>query len=181
MSETGLYLRAFFLGAGFMLIETKAVVQMALLFGSTWNVNTYVFAAVLLMAVMGNAFTGVVKPKRLEPYYIGLFLAIGLGLLVPLDTFLGLSPVLQIVCACSLVFAPIIFAGVIFPTTFSRVTRPDRFFAANVAGALIGGLVENASMLLGFQHLLLVAAGFYLLSAFFGNKGNNTGQAHLAS
>lgn len=181
VSETGLYLRALFLGAGFMLIETKAVVQMALLFGSTWNVNTYVFAAVLLMAVMGNAFTGVVKPKRLEPYYIGLFLAIGVGLLVPLDTFLGLSPVPQIVCACSLVFAPIIFAGVIFPTTFSRVTRPDRFFAANVAGALIGGLVENASMLLGFQHLLLVAAGFYLLSAFFGNKGNNTGQAHLAS
>jgi Spermine/spermidine synthase domain len=168
--ETGLYLRAFFLGAGFMLIETKAVVQMALLFGSTWNVNTYVFAAVLLMAVMGNAFTGVVKPKRLEPYYIGLFLAIGVGLLVPLETFLGMNEVLKIVCACALVFAPIIFAGVVFPTTFSRVQQPDRFFAANVAGALVGGLVENASMLLGFQHLLLVAAGFYLLSACFGNR-----------
>src|SRR5262249_14226335 len=31
--------RMFFLGAGFMLIETKAVVHMALLFGSTWMVN----------------------------------------------------------------------------------------------------------------------------------------------
>jgi hypothetical protein len=30
---------------------------------------------------------------------------------------------------------------------------------------MVGGFVENASMLLGFQHLLLVAAGFYLLSA----------------
>ena len=39
----------FFLGAGFMLVETKAVVTMALLFGSTWVVNSVVFFAVLLM------------------------------------------------------------------------------------------------------------------------------------
>ena len=31
--------RMFFLGAAFMLLETKAVVQLALLFGSTWLVN----------------------------------------------------------------------------------------------------------------------------------------------
>ncbi|HEY8504574.1 MAG TPA: hypothetical protein VIL46_08320, partial [Gemmataceae bacterium] len=37
-----LELRMFCLGAGFMLIETKAVVQTALLFGSTWMVNTFV-------------------------------------------------------------------------------------------------------------------------------------------
>ena len=35
--------RMFFLGAAFMLLETKAVVQMALLFGSTWLVNSAVF------------------------------------------------------------------------------------------------------------------------------------------
>src|SRR5262249_12825726 len=34
--------RMFFLGAGFMLLETKAVVQLALLFGSTWLVNALV-------------------------------------------------------------------------------------------------------------------------------------------
>ena len=37
----------FFLGAGFMLLETKSVVHMALLFGSTWLVNSIVFGAVL--------------------------------------------------------------------------------------------------------------------------------------
>src|SRR5262249_44839506 len=31
-------LHFFFLGAGFMLLETRSVTQMALLFGSTWNV-----------------------------------------------------------------------------------------------------------------------------------------------
>lgn len=167
-SEVGLFARAFLLGAGFMLIETKAVVQMALLFGSTWTVNTVVFAAILLMAVVGNLYAGAVKPRRLEPYYAGLFAAIGIGLTVPLDVFLGLNPVVQVVAACALVFSPVLFAGVIFPTTFARTTRPDLFFAANVAGAMIGGLAENASMLLGFRYLLLVAFGFYALSAVFG-------------
>lgn len=169
-AEWGLLLRAFFMGGGFMLIETKAVVQMALLFGSTWVVNTVVFAAILVMAVVGNLFAGRVKPTRLEPYYVGLFVAIGVGLLVPLGWLLGLPPVVQVVAACLLAFTPVAFAGVIFPTTFARTKRPDWFFAANVAGALVGGLVENASMLLGFQYLLLVAAGFYALSAAFGNK-----------
>jgi SAM-dependent methyltransferase len=35
--------RMFFLGAAFMLLETRAVTQMALLFGSTWLVNSSVF------------------------------------------------------------------------------------------------------------------------------------------
>ncbi len=168
--ETGLALRAFLLGAGFMLIETKAVVQMALLFGSTWVVNTFVFAAILVMAMLGNLYAGKVQPKRLEHYYIGLLSAIALGLAIPLQWFLGMNPILQTLAACGLVFAPILFAGVIFPTSFARTSRPDRFFGANVAGALVGGLAENASMLLGFQYLLIVALGFYLLSACFGNR-----------
>ncbi len=172
-AEWGLMLRAFLLGGGFMLIETKAVVQMALLFGSTWIVNTVVFAAILIMAVVGNLFAGRVRPTRLEPYYAGLFAALAVGVVVPLGWLLGLPPAVQLLLACLLAFAPVLFAGVIFPTTFARTKRPDLFFAANVAGSLVGGLAENASMLLGFQHLLLVATGFYALSAAFGGKRVN--------
>ena len=42
----------FFLGAGFMLLETKGVVHMALLFGSTWYVNSIVFFAILVMILL---------------------------------------------------------------------------------------------------------------------------------
>src|SRR5262249_19427627 len=42
-SNLGRLGQMFFLGAGFMLIETKAVVHMALLFGGTWIVNSVVF------------------------------------------------------------------------------------------------------------------------------------------
>lgn len=175
--DSGLLLRSFLLGAGFMLVETKAVVQMALLFGSTWTVNTVVFAAILVMALLGNLYAGRVKPKRLEPYYVGLFVAMGAGLLVPMKAFLGLEPMVQVSLACVLVFAPILFAGVIFPTTFARTPYPDRFFGANVAGALVGGLAENASILLGFQYLLCVACGFYALSALFGGRTLQTPEA----
>ena len=168
--DRGLLLRAFLLGAGFMLIETKAVVQMALLFGSTWTVNTVVFAAILMMALLGNLFAGWVQPQRLQGYYLGLFVALIVGLLVPMDAFLGLEPVLQIVASCALVFTPVLFAGVIFPVSFARTPYPDKFFGANVAGALVGGLAENASMLLGFQYLLCVAIGFYGLSSLFGSR-----------
>ena len=163
-------LRAFLLGAGFMLVETKAVVHMALLFGGTWMVNTVVFAAILVMALVGNFYAGWLRPKRLEPYYLGLFLTLGLGLAIPLDAFLGLDRSMQILGACALVFAPIAFAGVIFATSFRRSSQPDRVIGANVAGALIGGLAENTSVILGFQYLLCVAIGFYVLSAVAGNR-----------
>ena len=46
----------FFLGAGFMLLETKGIVHLALLFGSTWMVNSIVFAAILVMALLSNLY-----------------------------------------------------------------------------------------------------------------------------
>ena len=48
--------RMFFLGAGFMLLETKAVVQLALLFGSTWFVNSMVFFIALVLILLANLF-----------------------------------------------------------------------------------------------------------------------------
>jgi SAM-dependent methyltransferase len=168
--DYGMMLRAFFLGAGFMLVETKAVVQMALLFGGTWMVNTAVFAAILVMSLAGNLYAGSARPRRLEPYYAGLFAALAVGLVVSPSAFLGYNPAAQVVGACLLVFAPIAFAGVVFATSFRRTAQPDRVFGANVAGALVGGLAENSSVILGFQLLLCVAIGFYVLSAVFANR-----------
>jgi SAM-dependent methyltransferase len=157
--------RMFCLGAGFMLVETKAVVHMALLFGSTWMVNSVVFFAVLVMILAANLFVMAFRPQRLWPFYAGLFVALVLNATVPLDVFLGLGRTLQVAGSCLLVFAPILFAGVIFAASFARSGQPDRSFGANIAGAMLGGLAEYTSMLLGFQHLVLVALGLYALSA----------------
>jgi SAM-dependent methyltransferase len=156
--------RMFFLGAGFMLIETKAVVHMALLFGGTWSVNSVVFFAVLVMILLANLYVLKWRPQQLWPYYLGLFMSLAANVVVPLDAFLGLPRLVQVVGSCVLVFAPILFAGVVFAVAFARTAEPDRAFGANIAGALLGGLTENTSMLLGFQYLVLVALAFYALS-----------------
>jgi hypothetical protein len=70
-----------------------------------------------------------------------------------------------VTAACLVVFAPILFAGVIFAVSFARTREADLAFGANIAGAMVGGLAENSSMLLGFQYLLTVSIIFYLLSA----------------
>ena len=44
----------FFLGAGFMLIETKSITEMAKIFGSTWLVTSVVIGSILLMAFFAN-------------------------------------------------------------------------------------------------------------------------------
>jgi spermidine synthase len=173
-TSLGLSGRMFFLGAGFMLVETKAVVHMALLFGSTWMVNSVVFFAVLVMILVANLFTLFFRPRRLGPYYLGLLAALALNCLVPLDFFLGMSRALQVAGASLLVFAPILFAGVIFAASFQQSTAPDRDMGANIAGAMFGGLAETTSMLLGFQYLVLVAMAFYALSAVLGGRGAGT-------
>ena len=160
-----LRVQLFFLGAGFLLIETKAVVTMALLFGSTWIVNSVVFLAVLLMILLANLWTARFTPKRLWPYYVGLMISLLLNCVIPLDFFLGMSRVVQVVAACALVFAPILFAAVIFASVFKRTGEPDQALGINIAGAMVGGLAEYSSMLLGFQYLVLVAVAFYLVSA----------------
>ena len=43
-------------------------------------------------------------------------------------------------------------------------------FGANIAGAMLGGLAEYASMLVGFQHVGYLAVALYLASMFFAWK-----------
>ena len=162
----------FFLGAGFMLLETEAVVHMALLFGATWMVNTVVFLAVLVMILAANLFVLKLRPERLWPYYVGLLAALGVNILVPLDFFLGMNRSLQVAASCLLVFTPVLFAGVIFAAGFGRSTEPDRDFGANVGGAILGGLAEYSSTLLGFQYLTVLAITFYGLSAALGRRSS---------
>ncbi len=147
--------RLFFLGAGFMLLETKAVVTAALFLGGTWLVNSFVFAGVLLALLAANELAARLKPKDLRPWFAGLFAALAASWAVRPES---------LAAAALLSFLPLVFAGVIFSSSYARAKDPAAGFGANVAGAMAGGLAENASMLLGFRGLSLVAAAFYALA-----------------
>ena len=62
----------FFLGSGFMLIETKGITELALVFGSTWFVVSIVIGFVLLMAYFANL--QIIKNKKIKSLNIYLFL-----------------------------------------------------------------------------------------------------------
>jgi hypothetical protein len=155
----------FFMGAGFMLIETKGVVHLALLFGSTWIVNSIVFFAILVMILLSNLWVLAFRPARLWPYYLCLAAALGAAILVPMNTFLNLPGTARVIVSCAVVFVPVFFAGVIFATTFRDAESPDLALGSNVGGAILGGLSENLSLLIGFNNLGVLALLFYGLSA----------------
>ena len=154
----------FLLGAGFMLLETKAVVHMALIFGSTWIVNTVVFSAVLVMILAANLWVLKRKPAGVTPFYFVLLAALIVNIALPLDSFLGWPQIVQGIAAGALVLSPILCAGVIFAKLFEKAARPERALAYNTAGAILGGLAETCSLLIGFQWLLAVAGAIYLAS-----------------
>ena len=164
--------RMFFLGAGFMLLETRGIVQMALLFGATWVVNSVVFAAILTMVLLSNLTVQAFRPQRLWPFYAALAAALLVNLLIPLSTFLALGAgTFRTVVACAVVFVPVYFAGIIFSTAFRDSTQPDVDFGSNIAGIILGGLSEYFSLIVGFKALLLIALVYYGMSYLLGGRG----------
>jgi hypothetical protein len=161
----------FFLGAGFMLLETKGVVHLALLFGSTWVVNSIVFFAILVMILLSNLYVLAVRPRNTHWYYGLLFASLAVNLAVPMSGFLALPGAARVVASCVVIFVPIFFAGVIFATAFRDSPRPDLDLGANIGGVVLGGLSENLSLVVGFNGLLMIACGYYLLSALLAPRG----------
>ena len=111
-----------------------------------------------------------VRPRALWPYYVLLGAALVVNALVPMSGFLRWRAHLRLIASCAVVFIPVFFAGVIFAVEFRDSPRPDVALGSNVAGVILGGLAENLSLVLGFDHLLLVALGFYCLSALCGAR-----------
>jgi SAM-dependent methyltransferase len=155
----------FFLGAGFMLLETKGVVHMALLFGSTWVVNSIVFFAILVMILLSNLTVLFIKPKRQTVFYSLLIASLLVNAYVPMTYFLSLPGEARVVFSCLVVFLPVFFAGVIFAASFRDSQHPDVDFGSNIGGVILGGMAEFFSLVVGFDHLLYIAIGFYVLSA----------------
>jgi SAM-dependent methyltransferase len=139
------------LGAGFMLLATKVVAQLALLFGGRWTVNVAAILVVLALAAAGSLLVLFRPPRALAPYWAGLAATL----------LLGLTPWAREIAGCCAVLSPVFFSGVVFSSLFAETSDPDLALALSLLGALAGGLLESASMLLGFRLLGLLALAVY--------------------
>lgn len=82
----------FFLGAGFMLIETKAITELGLVFGNTWAVVAIAIGGILVMAFLANQFVLWCGPVPALPAFALLGLTLGLGLLATRLSMAGGAP-----------------------------------------------------------------------------------------
>lgn len=153
-----------FLGAGFMLIETNSVIRLSLVFGSTWLVNAIVFFAILTMILLANLYVSMRRPTKMAYYYVGLMASLLLNVLVDLRPFLAVTGSVRLVACCLFMFLPMFFAGIIFASSFRRSSAPDVDFGANIAGVVVGGILEYAALVTGYRLVLVMVMGLYLLS-----------------
>jgi hypothetical protein len=64
----------------------------------------------------------------------------------------------------SLTTLPMLFSGIIFIRSFATIKVKNEALGANLIGALVGALLQAVTFVIGIKALLLVVAGFYILS-----------------
>jgi hypothetical protein len=171
------YLDLAFMGAAFMLLETKNIVAFALLFGTTWFVNSLVFAGVLLAVYLAVETARHVRLPR-PPVLYGLLIAsLVLAWLVPQSSLLALPVIARFFAGCALAFAPIFLANLIFAQRFSDVQNSGTAFAVNLLGAMVGGALEYLSLITGYHVLLIVIGVLYGLAFVTGLRGRSASLA----
>ena len=157
--------RLFWLGAAFMLLEVHNVSRLALVFGTTWQVNAWVIAVILILILSANAVCMELRRRGRKPgkwAIAGLFVSLAAAYAIPLDWLAASSLLMQGLFATSLLSLPIFFAGLVFAQSFSESPTPGFALGWNALGAVVGGMAENASYVWGIPALVPLAAIFYM-------------------
>jgi SAM-dependent methyltransferase len=171
----------FLLGAGFMLLETKSIIQFALLWGSTWVVASLAIAAVLTMALVANWIVSRVEITRAWLVGGALLALLALNYAIPVGRVTFDSRVVESIFYAVLMFSPILCAGLLFGSAIKHSTSLPRDYGTNLLGAMVGGVGEYLSLLTGFSTLLLLIAACYVGAVAFRKRGPSTVSVPLYS
>jgi hypothetical protein len=153
----------FLLGAGFMLVEAKGISELGLTFGNTWGVIGVVIAAILLMAFLANWVVSWLRLRSLVLPYVLLLASLLVGLLVMRGGgFMPTTP--GRLLAVAVLTCPLFFSGMAFSTLLRSSDDVSGAMAANLMGAMCGGLLEYNAMYFGFLSLYWVALAIYAAS-----------------
>ena len=158
------YADLFFMGAAFLLLETKNVATFAMLFGTTWLVNALVFAGVLVIVLAAVETERRIRTPSLPVVFAGIALSLAVAYVVRPDWLLPLPFVPRLVVAVVLAFLPIYLANIAFAKRFKEAADSQAAFAINIMGAIVGGCLEYAALLTGYGNLLIVVGVIYGLA-----------------
>jgi spermidine synthase len=158
------YADLFFMGAAFLLLETRYVATFALLFGTTWLVNAMVFGGVLVIVLAAVETTRRFRTPPLRVVFAGVALSLLLAWFVRPDWLLALPQLPRLLVAVVLAFLPIYLANVAFSKRFAESADTRAAFAVNLLGAMLGGCLEYAVLVTGYRNLLVVVGVLYLVA-----------------
>jgi spermidine synthase len=164
------YIPFFFLGSGFMLVETKAITELGLHLGGTW----YVIAATIVLVLVMAFFANLIVQRKMFQWtdfaYLGLLLSLFVGYVYARNhELIALSsPLASLAVSCAFLTMPLFFSGIVFSNLIGKADiNISTALSYNLMGALFGGLMEYNSMYFGFAFLYLLAIGFYFLAWWF--------------
>lgn len=164
LGRYGVNAHFFLLGSAFMLLETKSITSLALLFGSTWIINLIVIIFILIMILLANIYSLKVAKFQVEFAYLFLGITILLNYFVPLRCIHFDSLYLRIAISGLMISSPMFFAGLIFAQSFKKTASPDYSLGSNILGGVVGGVLEYQSMVTGFNFLFILIFLLYFLS-----------------
>jgi hypothetical protein len=156
------YADLFFMGAAFLLLETKNIATFANLFGTTWIVNAMVFAGVLLIVLAAVETTRRFRTPPLPVVFAAIAVSLALAWVIRPEWLLELSFWPRLLTATLIAFLPIYLANIAFAKRFAESDNSQSAFALNLLGAIVGGCLEYAALLTGYRNLLLVVGVLYL-------------------
>ena len=152
----------FFMGAAFMLLEILMINKSAVLLGNVWTVNAVIIFGILFMILLANLIKAKWKRVPITTIHVLLMVACAVVYLVDLAWLNDLEFAQKIVVLGLIATFPMLFSGIIFIDSFDRTDDKARALGANLFGALVGGLLQAATFLTGFQVLILMVGMFYL-------------------
>lgn len=157
-------MRYFFLGVGFMLLETKHLITFGLLFGNTWVVNALVFTAILVSVLIAIVISRkfVIRPAWV--LYVSLFTILAATMIVPISAFLHMPLTIRYIAASVFYFSPIVLANLIFSQTFKDESDTPLALGVNMLGTLTGGILEYGAMITGYRMLTVAVIITYALA-----------------
>lgn len=158
------HLPLFFQGAGFLLLETKGISTLSLVFGSTWTVNAIVIGAILLIILVATLGVYWLRPRRVGLIWAGIAATLVVGYLVPTSALLSPDLGARVAGSCLVVLSPILFSSMFFAVLFRDSADVAWAYGSNLLGAVLGGLAEFGSVLTGFRALNLLALLLYALA-----------------
>ena len=158
------YVDLFFMGAAFLLLETKNIATFALLFGTTWLVNALVFGGVLVIVLAAVETTRIFRTPPLPVVWGAIVASLVLAYVIDPVWLLGWPFWPRLIVACVIGFLPVYLANIAFAKRFAATDHAQSAFAINLLGSILGGCLEYGALMTGYRNLLIVVGVLYLLA-----------------